>query len=253
MQGVRMSKQGSMWMMAVAMSMMSLVGHAKKPPPPAAPTGTGVAEAPPTTTTDGPGALDDARKVAESYLRSLEGTNKGDDARNYLLGGLTLTAQDFTIPNWRIAKRDSARVEELSVDGAVKALRTLEKKGAEALNKVIVQGEEGNTALSQADAAKLLEPTRVQAQKFVEEYPLFAYCARVGKDVFWHPDNPWLKEIKKLPKDGKYRLELHRFVVEEKDGGKVARSWPLRVLRLTATGYDSQWKILPASDWDPNY
>jgi hypothetical protein len=40
----------------------------------------GTAKAPPVATTDGPGALDDARKVAESYLKALEG--KG----NYALG-----------------------------------------------------------------------------------------------------------------------------------------------------------------------
>ena len=36
--------------------------------------------------------MDDARRIAESYLKSLEG-KAGDDARNYLLGGVTLTAQ----------------------------------------------------------------------------------------------------------------------------------------------------------------
>jgi hypothetical protein len=239
--------------MVVAMMVLTAMGavpaKGKGPLPPDA----GMAKAPPVEVIDGPGALDDARKVAESYLRSLEGTQKGDDARNYLLGGMTLTAQDFSVPNWKIVKRDGGRMEEGSSDGAVGALRLLEKKGAEALNQVIVNGEEANIMLSQDQAAKLLEPTRAQAQKFIEEYPLFSYCARVGKDVFWHPDNPWLKEIKKLEKGGKYKLELHRFTIEEKDGGKVSRTWPLRVLRLTSKGHDSGWKILPASDWDPNY
>lgn len=211
----------------------------------------GKAKPPPAASVDGGGDMDQPRKIAEAYLKALEG--KGDDsARNYLLGGATLTANDFTIPNWKIKKRDEVRVEDKDVDGAVRQLRDLEKKGAEALNNVVV-AEDAQVSMSQEQANKLLEPTRRQAQKFIEAYPLFAYVARVGKDVFWHPENPWLQVIKALPRGGQYHLEVHRFQIEETDAGKTARIWPLRVLRITSTGYDSGWKILPASDWDPNY
>jgi hypothetical protein len=211
----------------------------------------GIAKAPPVVTTDGAGAMDPPRKVAEAYLKALEG--KGDDAaRNYLLGGATLTANDFAIPNWKIIRRDAARIEEKDVDGAIKMMRDLEKKGAEALNSVVIS-EDSSMSLNQEQAHKLLEPTRIQAQKFIEQYPLFSYVARVGKDVFWHPENPWLKEIKKLDRGATYKLELHRFQIEEKDSSGDMRVWPLRVLRATTKNYDSGWKILPASDWDPNY
>ena len=234
-------------MNVVALSLVGVLSilPAQKPAEP------GMAKAPPVATIEGAGALDDARKVAESYLKALEG--KGDDsARNYLLGGATLTANDFSIPNWRIARRDAVRTEKKEVDGAIKMMRELEKKGAEALNTVVVS-EDSSMSLSQEQANKLLEPTRRQAQKFIEAYPLFSYVARVGKDVFWHPENPWLKEVKKLDKGGTYQLELHRFQIEEKDSGGNKRIWPLRVLRVTTKNHDSGWKILPASDWDPNY
>lgn len=234
-------------MNVVALSLIGVltVVAAQKPVEP------GMAKAPPVATTEGAGALDDARKHAEAYLKALEG--KGDDsARNYLLGGSTLTANDFSIPNWKITKRDAVRTEEKDVDGAVKMMRDLEKKGAEALNNVVVS-EDAQVSLNQEQANKLLEPTRKQAQKFIESYPLFSYVARVGKDVFWHPENPWLKEVKKLDKGSTYKLELHRFHIEEKDSAGNKRIWPLRVLRVTTKSYDSGWKILPASDWDPNY
>jgi hypothetical protein len=211
----------------------------------------GVAKAPAAATTDGAGVLDDARKVAEAYLKALEG--KGDStARSYLLGGVTLTANDFTIPNWRIAKRDEVRTEQKPIEGAIKMMREFEKKGAEALNAVVV-AEDSSLSLNQEQANRLLEPTRQHAQKFIEAYPLFSYVARVGKDVFWHPENPWHKELKKLDKSGTYNLELHRFLIEEKDSAGNLRVWPLRVLRVTTKNHDSGWKILPASDWDPNY
>ena len=224
---------------------------AGKPAPKAAPP-VELKSLPPVETTDGPGALDEPRKVAEKYLKALEGKGDGT-AREYLLGGSTLTANDFTIPNWKIKKRDAPRIEERGVDGALAAMRDLERKGAEALNNVVVS-EDNSVSFTQEQANKMLEPTKIQAQKFMDAYPLFSYIARARKDVFWHPENPWLKEVKKLGRGGDYKLEVHRFTIEEKDpGGGASRIWPLRVLRVTTKTYDSGWKILPASDWDPNY
>ena len=206
---------------------------------------------PPATTTMGPGPMDEARKVAEAYLRALEG-NGDQNAKSHLLGGMTLTAQDFTIPNWKLVQRDSPRVEEKPIEAAAKAMWLLDKAGAEALHHVVVS-EGDSLALSQEQAEQLLGPTKELAQQFQEQHPLFAYVARVGRDVFWHPDNPWRQEVKKLGKIGNYRIELHRFTVEEASKNQAPRQWPLRVLRLRSNTYDSGWKILPASDWDPTY
>lgn len=238
-----------------ALSLPAAPGDAKggkgKPAPASAPVKEVKTDPPPAGKIDGPGPLDEPRKIAEAYLNSLSGKGN-DDARNYLLGGLTLTAQDFTIPNWRIVSRDEARVEEKSIAEAVKMMWALDKAGAESLTGAVVAEGEALT-LSQEQAEKLLGPTREMAHKFQERFPLFSYVARNGKDVFWHPENPWRKEIKNLGKEGTYNLELHRFMIEEKEGGKQTRLWPLRVLRIKTKGYDSKWKILPASDWDPNY
>jgi hypothetical protein len=204
----------------------------------------------------GAGAADEPRKIAESYLKALAGTGS-DDAKNYLLGGSTLTAADFTIPNWKIQSRVPPQIEEKPIVPAVKAMWELDKIGADALTTVVTKesgGDDGmgHLNLSQEQAEKLLLPTKIAADKFSKAYPVFSYVARVGKDVYWHPENPWRKEVKKLGKEGSYKLELHKFNIEESDGGKK-RVWPLRVLRVTTKTYDSGWKILPASDWDPNY
>jgi hypothetical protein len=128
----------------------------------------------------------------------------------------------------------------------------LDKAGAESLSGVVViEGE--SLELTQAQAEKLLGPTREMALQFQERFPLFSYVSRNGKDVFWHPENPWRKEVKKLGKGGNYTLEMHRIMIEEKASGTQTRLWPLRVLRIRTKSYDSGWKILPASDWDPNY
>jgi hypothetical protein len=206
---------------------------------------------PPAPSTGGAGALDEPRKAAEKYLNALQGKNDGS-AREFLLGGATLTANDFSIPNWKIIKRDGARTEERSLPEAIKAMWHVDKVGAESLNTVVV-AEGDNLTLTQDQAQKILGPTRDAALAFQDRFPLFSYVARIDKDLFWHPENPWRKEVKRLGKDGNYKLEMHRFTIEEKEPGKPARLWPLRVLRVQTNSYDSGWKILPASDWDPNY
>lgn len=206
---------------------------------------------PPAAQSDGAGVLDEPRKVAEAYLNALAGKGS-EESKSFLLGGVTLTAQDFTIPNWRIAARDAARVEEKPVGDALKAMRAVDKVGSDALSQVAVKEGE-NLVLDQEQAARVLGPTRAAAARFQQDFPLFAYVARVDKDVFWHPENPWRKEALKLGDEGTYHLELQRFMIEEQVQGKVTRTWPLRVLRVKTRAYDSGWKILPASNWDPNY
>jgi hypothetical protein len=194
------------------------------------------------------------KKLAVAYLKALDGsgTEKG---RELLLGGLTLTAEEVGIPNWKIRDR-IVQVEELDVKGAVSQMKALDESGRKALNDIMnlaeESGEFGMASVDQATADKLMVPTQKAAKAFKEKYPVFAYCARAGKEVYWHPANPWREIIKKLGNRGKYKLEFHRFNIEEKDKGKT-RIWPLRVLRITANDFDSGWKILPASNWDPDW
>ena len=208
-------------------------------------------ELPPTGFIDGPGPLDEARKVAERYLKALAGEGS-ELAGSFLLGGLTLTAQDFSIPNWRIVSREEPRIEERLVADAVRMLWALDGAAAESLKNIVVaEGE--SLSLTQEQAVQLLGPTREMAVQLQERFPLFSFVARNGKDIFWHPENPCRKEVRKLGQDGSYRLTLHRFTIEERENGARTRLWPLRVLRMTTNNYDSGWKILPASDWDPSY
>src|SRR5688572_8179230 len=86
----------------------------------------------------GAGAADEPRKIAESYLKALAGTGS-DDAKNYLLGGSTLTAADFTIPNWKIQSRVAPQIEEKPIVPAVKAMWELDKIGADALTTVVTK------------------------------------------------------------------------------------------------------------------
>ena len=73
---------------------------------------------------------------------------------------------------------------------------------------------------------------------------------RIPYAITWGDPNAVLDE---MGKSGKYRLELHIFRIKETNPGQKARIWPLRVLRIKTKTYDSGWKILPASDWDPEY
>jgi hypothetical protein len=104
--------------------------------------------------------------------------------------------------------------------------------------------------LSQADAAKLLAPTKDRAAKFSKACPLLAYVARVGKELYWHPKNPARPLLAKAGKHGTYLVQVQRFKIESREGPRqVPREWPLRVVRLRTDSLDTGWKILPASDW----
>ncbi len=135
-------------------------------------------------------------------------------------------------------------------------------------------------SVDEATANRLLSSSKKALDDFNTQFPVFAYMARADKGVFWHPENPWrlllpqllpagadLDTAQKSPDWGEYELIVYRFVVEEKldqpeKSAKPAdkssatpktRRWPLRVLRIKTPTYDSDWKILPAADWNPNY
>ena len=195
-------------------------------------------------------------KTAESYLKGLTGTGD-EDARALLLGGVTMDAQLTSLENWRIVSKEPLRSEEGDLRQAVPLMHDLDRAGRAAARTMMNGKANANELtvleLSQAEAAKLLAPTKEKAQKFSASFPLLAYVARVGKEVYWHPKNPVRALLAKTGERGKYSLQLQRFKIESREGPRqVARAWPLRVLRFRTDGLDTGWRILPASDWSPD-
>jgi hypothetical protein len=196
----------------------------------------------------------DVRTVADSYLRALTGS--GDDrARELLLGGATMDAQIFSLDSARIVSKEPMRREEGNLANALGLMRELDRAGRQARNRMMKgaksHGDEmGYQEVSQAEASKLLAPTREKAQKFLKACPVLAYLTRVGKELYWHPRNPMRALLHEAGDHGQYRIELHRFKVESLEGpSKAPRQWPLRIVRFRSGGLDTGWRILPASDW----
>lgn len=201
-------------------------------------------------------AQDDAepKKVAETYLNALTGS--GDEAgKDLLLGGVTMNAQLFALDNWQFKSKDPVKKEEADLTHAVQSMNDLDKAGRSALTKLMGMDQVGDnltmTELSQADATKMMGPTREKAAAFSKAHPTLSYVMRVGKEVYWHPKNPMRAVVAKAGTTGKYSIEVHRWVVVSKEGpAKQSREWPLRVVRFKAGKIDTGWKILPASDWN---
>src|SRR5262249_11084521 len=185
-------------------------------------------------------------KTAESYLRGLTGT--GDEgARALLLGGVTMDAQLTSLENWRIVSKEPMRTEEGDLRPAVELMHDLDRAGRVAARTMMKGNGKANDLtvieLSQADAARLLAPTKEKARKFSASCPLLAYVARVGKEVYWHPKNPVRALLAKAGERGKYSLQLQRFKIESREGPRqVARDWPLRVLRFRTDALDTGWR-----------
>ncbi len=194
---------------------------------------------------------DEPRTIAEAYLTALEG--KGDvSAKGFLLGGVTFTAEDAIIPNWKIFDRKAPLKESTFLAPAIKKMHDLDIAGAQALTGLYAT-QTGKKAASPAQIEALLAPGRVETAAFQKDHPLFARVARVGKAIYWHPHNPWRLLVESIDHSGKYNLELHVFIIEESAGKAGKRTWPLRVVRFTTDHHDSGWKILPASSWDPDF
>jgi len=205
----------------------------------------------------GAAAQDDpVHQVARAYLDALTGA--GDDAaRESLLGGVTMNAQIATIGSWRIVAEDPVRKETASLQAANQLMTDLDKSGRSTLAALLNQsGALSNDIevheLSEAEANRLLAPTKERASRFFRTLPVLAYVARVSKPVYWHPKNPIRPLLVQAGSDGTYSLEVHRLTIESLEGPrKEVRRWPLRVLRFTTSkGLDTGWKILPASDWN---
>ena len=201
-------------------------------------------------------AQDDAepKKVAETYLNALDGA--GDEAgKDLLLGGVTMNAQLFTIDNWKFKSKDPVKKEEADLTHAVQMMNDLDKAGRSALTKLMgveaVGDELKMTEVSQADASKMLAPTRERAEAFNKAHPTLSYALRVGKEVYWHPKNPMRAVLARAGNKGTAIIEIHRWMVESDEGpAKTPRVWPLRVMRFKSDKVDTGWKILPASDWN---
>ncbi|HUM09376.1 MAG TPA: hypothetical protein VLT82_00335 [Myxococcaceae bacterium] len=205
----------------------------------------------------GAAAQEDAvHQLARAYLEALTGA--GDDAaRESLLGGVTMNASIATIGSWRIIAEDPVRRETGALLTASEMMSELDKAGRATLASLLNQsGALSNDVqvreLSEAEANKLLAPTRERASRFNRTLPVLAYVARVSKPVYWHPKNPIRPLLAQAGTDGTYTLEVHRMTIESLEGPrKEVRRWPLRVLRFTTSrGLDTGWKILPASDWN---
>jgi len=203
-------------------------------------------------------AQDPQRKVAEQYLDAL--TGKGSDAgRDHLLGGATMTARIFQLENWKIVSREPHKREVGELSDVNALVDALDREGRTALSKLMgggpgSGGDEMQThEFSADDAHKILEPTRAKAALLTKTHPVFAYVARVDKEVYWHPQNPFRPMLQKAGAKGKYTLDFDLFWVETDEGlgtEKTARKWPLRVVRFVSDSVDTGYKILPASDWN---
>lgn len=197
------------------------------------------------------------QRTAEAYLNALSAT--GDDAgRELLLGGVTLDARLASVDSWRIVSRDYVKQETGSLKTATGLMADLDKAGRRSLAELLKKGGGGNDVgvveLTKEEASRLLAPTKQRNEAFNKTLPLFAYVARVGREVYWHPKNPVRPLLQQAGTDGTYSLNVYHFTVETTEGPrKETRTWPLRVVRFTTTGgLDTGWKVLPASDWSPD-
>jgi len=133
----------------------------------------------------GAGAQEDPiHQIARAYLDALTGA--GDDAaRETLLGGVTMNASIATIGSWRIVAEDPVRKESGALQTAAQLMADLDKAGRATLANLLTQSGAVSDdvqvrELSEAEANRLLAPTKERASRFHRTLPVLAYIARVS-------------------------------------------------------------------------
>lgn len=199
---------------------------------------------------------DEARKVADRYLAAL--TGKGPDSgRDLLLGGATMTARMVDLQTAVVSRRDAHRHESGQLADLQARMKALDGAGRKQLAALLGKGKGSDelemTELSADQARALMAPTKAAAKAFTEAHPVAAYVARVDKEVFWHPKNPFRTLLAQLGAKGPYTLDFDLFWIETREGltaDSPTRTWPLRVVRLQAGSFDTGLRVLPASEWN---
>jgi hypothetical protein len=195
------------------------------------------------------------RRVAEAYIRAT--TGEGSEAgREQLLGGVSMDAGIFNLENGKIVRLDPIRRESGDLGSATRLVKMMDGSAKKAMSQAMNKGSGGDdltvVELTKEEAEQLMKPTDNAAKKLNQVHPVLSYALRVGKKVYWHPKNPMRPVLAKAGGKGRYNIEVYRFVVASNEGPRqVPREWGLKVIRFKANGVDTQWKILPASDWDP--
>lgn len=189
--------------------------------------------------------------LANSYVQSLA---SGDAAgKQQLLGGATYDAKQATAYNPKILKKSDVRSE----DGSLVELATYMKDLDQAGFKFLGQETEDTKGAAPAavdlpQALKLVEQTRAARQALMKKFPVLSDVIRVDRPLYWHPKNPARAVIKQSNKKGTYHVDYVSFTVQSQDDPKAAaRTWPLRIVRFKSEAVDTGWKVLPASEWDP--
>ena len=198
---------------------------------------------------------DAARELAERYLKAISHQGS-EEAIDTLLGGATMTLLDME--SYRFVGREVHREERGDVASLHGHVAALDRAGREDMTRAMGRGRADDDGLAiesvTADQAdRLLAPTRARATAFTVDHPVFAYIARVDKQVYWNPRNPFRRLLADGGKRGGYQADLDLFWVETVDRADVEkkpRRWPLRIIRFRTDQLDTGLKVLPAASWN---
>jgi hypothetical protein len=198
-------------------------------------------------------AKDEPQQIAEKYLKALSDP-KAQAGKDHLLGGASLDAKSAVVFAPKITARAETRVEEGAVADLAAAVDALDKAGLALLedSSMLAGVSDPKAGVDVEKARKMAEKTKQLRKDLVTKYPVFSDVIRADRTLYWHPKNPARLILQKAQKSGQYKVEYIAFTVESKDTAKdKAHTWPLRIVRIKTEGNDTGWKVLPASDWDP--
>lgn len=193
------------------------------------------------------------QKIATEYLAALQSTDTAD-GKEHLLGGVTIDAKNAHVLNASVVKKSAIRSEIGSLADVSSLMRDLDAAGFKMLGQETAANEPSSapSAVDLPQALELLKKTRELRQAMLKKFPVLSDVVRVDRALYWHTKNPMRPVLKQAGREGSYEVHHATYTIESKDDAKsAARQWPLRFVRFKSGSVDTGWKVLPASEWDP--
>lgn len=189
-------------------------------------------------------------KIATEYLNALQSVDT-TDGKEHLLGGITIDAKNAHVLNAKIVKKGEIKSESGNLADVSTLMRDLDSAGFKVLGQETAETPEPTT-MDLQQALQLIEKTRELRQTMLKKYPVLSDVVRVDRALYWHTKNPMRPVLKQAGREGTYDVQFVAYTIESKDDAKAkARQWPLRFVRFKSGEVDTGWKVLPASEWDP--
>ncbi len=193
-----------------------------------------------------PKRMDDPKVLADKYVIAVSDQDH-PAGKDYLLGGLNADAVTAMEYQAKIVSRSPPRSEDGSLAEVTKQVAALDAIGVK-----LMPGATDLSLVVHEDSKMLLAKTAAERKALFKKFPLFADVIRTDRQIYWSPKNPMRAILAASGTSGNYHIDYVLFTVHSVSTDGKQHTWPLRIVRWKTDKSDEGYKVIPASEWDPD-